>query len=272
MIEKIAKRMVYPTPPEYGFPYSQNQAYAAGQKQPLSLPREDIFGLGGDICETCLVIKPFIFVYQKGSPNQSSQSVIYPPHPCLGSRDRMSQEEQECYLNHNQTNGYPNALLTWIRGYWSKSQTMRLISLKISDGKPQRAEVQDISHNQLSTPSHEDEAFLVRIMMKQDYPSQGTKSIILRFKESDIPDFNTVLSTGHSPLIQPLTLTSSPIIKAIAESEHLITSEESLLSFLSYTRFNTFGLCRLGDEIYLLILVPNDFASDRTYHCEMAER
>lgn len=112
-IENIAERMVNPASSVPQFPLMQNPAYSFRQ-QPFSFPGEDIFGIGGYICSSCLVIKPVIFSYSIGSHDRSHPSIIYPLNSCYGSSERMSNEEQEHYLNYNQTHGYPTALLTWI--------------------------------------------------------------------------------------------------------------------------------------------------------------
>ncbi|MGB7663949.1 MAG: hypothetical protein WBL67_14540 [Nitrososphaeraceae archaeon] len=110
------------------------------------------------------------------------------------------------------------------------------------------------------------------------------KTILLDKKDEPVLEVRSVF-IGNSDQNVPLSYVDSfPIIRAIKESEYLITSENDIYSFLHYTRFKTFGLFRLNfgftslgnaettqvneDEIYLIVLVPVESTLNMCYLCE----
>jgi hypothetical protein len=84
LVDKIAQEAVYrtfllppPNLPMSNINYLNQQAF-------FNYPGEKIFGIGGHICENCLIIKPTIYLYGIDSNEGSSQSLIYPCNIVIG--------------------------------------------------------------------------------------------------------------------------------------------------------------------------------------------
>jgi hypothetical protein len=58
-------------------------------------------------------------------------------------------------------------------------------------------------------------------------------------------------------------------LKAIEASEQSIAMEDELLSYLSYTKFKTFGFFSLENESYLVMLVPEEYSLSRSYSYQL---
>lgn len=78
-----------------------------------------------------------------------------------------------------------------------------------------------------------------------------------------------VCSSEYHPSIRSPRVSNIPILKAIEKSEELIVSEDDLLSFLSHTKFSTFGVFKPGEKCYLVMLIPKKYASNMSYSCQL---
>jgi hypothetical protein len=94
------------------------------------------------------------------------------------------------------------------------------------------------------------------------------KSITLYYDTSYMISLNDVVTMKERASIRPTKISNASILMAIEKSEHLITSDDDLLSFLSYTKFSTFGLFKRGDESYLIMLVPEEYSLGRSFSCQ----
>ena len=77
-----------------------------------------------------------------------------------------------------------------------------------------------------------------------------------------------VLSISSHPSI-PSRVSNASILKAIQTSEQLITSEDELLSYLSYTKSKTFGFFSIENESHLVMLVPEEYSLSRSYSYQL---
>jgi hypothetical protein len=95
------------------------------------------------------------------------------------------------------------------------------------------------------------------------------KSITLPYDDSTMIQLSAVLSIENHPSIRSTKVSNASILMAIEKSEQLLTSEDDLLSFLSYTRFKTFGFFGIGNESYLVMLIPEEYSLSRSYNCQL---
>lgn len=280
-IDKIAERMVNHTtsltPPFLSMQKGAHQI----QQTSFSYPGESIFGIGGYVCEECLIIKPVIFAYSNASDDRGTLSFFYPMRLCYGSRLRFgSPQEQMDYIGYNKENGFPTALQTWTKTIWSKGQNMKLISLQIhgTKGSCSEADALNEASPRLSNSSNAngncigDKRNTIRIVVEQSDLRSPKRSITLSYDDSEVIQMNRVLSIGNHPSIRSMKISNAPILMAIEKSELLITAEEDLLSFLSFTRFKTFGFFGIENESYLVMLIPDVHSLNRSYTCQLLSR
>lgn len=109
---------------------------------------------------------------------------------------------------------------------------------------------------------------MLKITVEQNGLSTVNKSIILDYDDSDVTQMAAVLSISSHPDIRS-SVSNALILKAIETSEQLITSEGELLSYLSYTRFKTFGFFSIKNEFYLVMLIPEEYSLSRSYSCQL---
>jgi len=277
MIDRIAENTVnqtMPSPPSLSNP---DISYPILQ-QSFSYPRENIFGMGGYVCPECCVIKPIIFPYEIVSSGPPTQSLVYPMRSCYGKRDFGSSQERIEYLNYNEINGFPTVLQTWVRKIWSNGKKMKLRSLQIQGLVGSSCE-QDLlkekthnANNDLNknggNPQFSNRKHMLKVTVEQDGLTTVKKSIILDFNDSNMIRMTAVLSISSHPSIRS-SVSNASILRAIETSEQLITSEDELLSFLSYTRFKTFGFFSIENESYLVMLIPEEYSLSRSYSCQL---
>jgi hypothetical protein len=184
------------------------------------------------------------------------------------------------WIIYNKTNGFPTALQAWIRGIWSKGQNMKLISLQIQGAKESNNELDDFNKlgPRLSNKSNSNwnsnlqirnKGNSVRVIVEQKGLSSFKKSITLRYDDSNVIQLSAVPSIESHPSIRSTKVSNASILMAIEKSGQLITSEDDLLSFLSYTRFSTFGFFGIGNETYLIMLTPEEYSLGRSYSCQL---
>jgi hypothetical protein len=193
---------------------------------------------------------------------------------CYSNRDFESPQERIKYLNYNEINGFPTALQTWIRKIWSNGKNMKLISLQIeSPGssceqnrlKQTRDSTNDDHHfSSTGKPEFSNRKNMLKVTVEQNGLSRVVKSIILDYDDSNMIQMAAVLSIGSHPSIRS-SVSNASILKAIEKSEQLITSEEELLSFLSYTKFKTFGFFVIEGQSYLVMLTPEEYSLSGSY-------
>ena len=94
------------------------------------------------------------------------------------------------------------------------------------------------------------------------------KSMILYYDSSNMIQLSEVVTIEERSSMRPTKISNAAILMAIEKSEQLITSEDDLLSFLTYTKISTFGFFKRGNESYLMMLVPEDYSLGRRYSCE----
>jgi hypothetical protein len=277
MIDRIAENTVNQTMPSSPSLSTPNISYPIHQK-PFSYPGEDIFGIGGYVCPDCYLIKPIIYPYKIVSNGPLIQSQVYPMRACYGNRDFGSSQERIEYLNYNEINGFPTALQTWIRKIWSNGKKMKLRSLQIQGSigssceqdllKETTHNANDDLNNNVRNPQFSNRKNMLKVTVEQDGLSAVKKSIILDYDESNMIQLVAVLSiSSHSSIRSGVS--NASILKAIEASEQLIESEGELLSYLSYTKFKTFGFFSIENESYLVMLVPEEYSLSRSYSCQL---
>jgi hypothetical protein len=272
MIDRIAEKAANQTMSSSPFLSIPNNSYPIRQ-QPFSYPGEDIFGIGGYVCPNCCFIKPIIFPYKIVSNGPPTQSQVYPMRVCYGNRDFESPQERIEYLNYNENNGFPTVLQTWVRKIWSNGKKMKLISLQIqgSVGSKQDRfkDSANYDHNDnIGNPQFSNRKNMLKVTVEQDGPSTVKKSIILDYDDSNMTQMAAVLTISSHPSIRS-SVSNASILNAIETSEQLITSEGELLSYLSYTRFKTFGFFSIKNESYLVMLIPEEYSLSRSYSCQL---
>ena len=283
-IDKIAEGMINHTtsltPPFLSMQKGAHQI----QQTAFSYPGENIFGIGGYVCESCLIIKPVIFAYSNASDDRCTQSLVYPVRLCYGSRLRYfgSPQGHMDYIGYNKKSGFPTVLQTWTKTIWSKGQNMKLISLQIhgTKGSCSEADAFNEASPRLSNCNSSnangncigDKRNRIRIVVEQNDLRSPKRSITLSYDDSEVIQMSRVLSTGNHLSIRSTKISNAPILMAIEKSELLITAEDDLLSFLSFTRFKTFGFFGIGNESYLVMLIPDVHSLNRSYTCQLLSR
>ncbi len=251
-----------PSPPSLSTP---NISYPIHQ-QPFSYPGENIFGIGGYVCPNCYFIKPIIYPYKIVSNGPLIQSQVYPMRACYGNRDFGSPQKRIEYLNYNEVNGFPTVLQTWVRKIWSNGKKMKLRSLQIQGSTRYSA---DYDHNDnVGNPQFSNRKKMLKVTVEQYSLSAVKKSIILDYDDSNMIQLAAVLSISSHPSFRS-RVSNASILKAIETSEQLITSEGELLSFLSYTKFKTFGFFSIENESFLVMLIPDEYSFSRSYSCQL---
>lgn len=281
MVDKIAEEAVSPTRTTTTasslLPRLPNSTYPIHQP-PIRYPRENMFGIGGHLCKKCLFVEPIFYLYSTASTDRSTHSFVYPSNFCNGNSNLRSPHEQNDLIRYNETNGFPRVLLTWIRRIWSNGQNMKLISLRIHRPIDSTSELDDF-HNH-----HADHRFSngsnnsnlqfgnnkgsIKVIVEQEGSTGLKKSITLYYDSSYIIPLSGVVTIEERPAIRPTKISNAPILMAIEKSQQLITSEDDLLSFLSYIKFRSFGFFKLGDESYLVMLIPEEYSLGRSYSCQ----
>jgi hypothetical protein len=280
-VEQIVDMIVNPRPlnPQRSSP--ARQAFVSNMRRPLYV-REDVFGIGGYICPSCLTIKPVIFRYSDDTSPSNRSSRIYPIQACIGYSSGMSPEEQRRYLIYNNTRGIAPVLMRWITEMWSENHEMKLITFALPE--PKISAQRDSPKQPRLNGGGPLAVSRVRVTNKDRDKSLVRKTIVLRKEELNVEDIEPRFSTNLDSSAPFSSIDSSPILFAINESEYVITSENELYSFLCYTKFQTFGLFRVKVSVssstsnfatriyhyrdYLVILVPREYASDMKYTCE----
>jgi hypothetical protein len=181
-------------------------------------------------------------------------------------------------LNYNEINGFPTALQTWVRKIWSNGKKMKLRSLQIQGSigssceqdllKETTHNANDDLNNNVRNPQFSNRKNMLKVTVEQDGLSAVKKSIILDYDESNMIQLVAVLSISSHPSIRS-GVSNASILKAIEASEQLIESEGELLSYLSYTKFKTFGFFSIENESYLVMLVPEEYSLSRSYSCQL---
>lgn len=197
---------------------------------------------------------------------------------CYYKRDFGSSQERIEYLNYNEINGFPTVLQKWVAKIWSNGKKMKLRSLQIQGpvgSSCQRDLLKETTHNtnndlnnNVGNPQFSNRKNMLKVTIEQDGLTTVKKSIILDFNDSDMIRMDAVLSISSHPSIRS-SVSNASILRAIETSEQLITSEDELLSFLSYTKFKTFGFFSIKNESYLVMLIPEEYSLSRNYSCQL---
>ena len=277
MLDRIAENTVNQTMPSSPSLSTPNISYPIHQ-QSFSYPGENIFGIGGYVCPDCCLIKPIVFPYEIVSCGPLTQSLVYPMRSCYGKRDFGSSQERIEYLNYNETNGFPTVLQTGVRKIWSNGKKMKLRSLQIQgsvgsswdlDRFKETRYSTDYDHNDnVENPQFSNRKKMLEVTVEQNCLSAVKKSIILDYDDSNMIQLAAVLSISSHPSIRS-RVSNASILKAIEASEQLITSEDELMSYLSYTKFKTFGFFSIENESYLVMLVPEEYSLSRSYSYQL---
>ena len=277
MIDRFAEKVADQTTSSPPFLSIPNVSYPIRQ-QPFNYPGENIFGIGGYVCPNCYFIKPIIYPYKIMSNGPLIQSQAYPMRACYGTRDFGSSQERIEYLNSIEIDGFPTVLQTWVRKIWSNGKKMKLRSLQIQGSVESSCEqdllketthkANDDLNNNVGNPQYSNRKNMLKITVEQDGLSTVKKSIILDYDESNMIQLAAVLSISSHPFI-PSRVSNASILKAVQTSEQLITSEDELLSYLSYTKTKTFGFFSIENESHLVILVPEEYSLSRSYSYQL---
>jgi hypothetical protein len=280
VIDRIAENAANQTIPSPPFLSSSKISYPIRQ-QSFSYPGENIFGIGGYVCPNCCFIKPIIFPYENVSNGPPTQSLVYPMQLCYGNRDLGSPQEQIEYLNYNKINGFPTVLQTWVRKIWSNGKKMKLKSLQIQGSVGSSCEQDRLKeirysanydyNDNIGNPQFSNRKNMLKVTVEQNGLSTVKKLIILDYDSSNMIQMDAVLSISNHPSIRS-GVSNASILKAIEASEQLITSEDELLSFLSYTKFKTFGFFSIENGSYLMMLIPEEYSLSRSYSCQLIRR
>lgn len=269
IIDKTAEEMVSNTSSSPQFSSIPNIPYPFPQNR-FSIPGEKIFGIGGYICQKCDVIKPVIYAYPDESNDRSTQSLVYPVQSCYHKLAFPSAHDRTEYLNYNKINGFPTALRNWIRNIWS-NKNLKLISLQIQGTKGPTSEPNDFNQASplLSNNNSQNKGKRVKVIEEKYGLSSPKRSMTLYYGDSNVIQLSDVLSVGNHPSIRSTKVSNASILKAIEKSEQLITSEDHVLSFLSYAKFETFGFFGVRNETYLVMLIPEEYSLGKSYSCEL---
>lgn len=130
-------------------------------------------------------------------------------------------------------------------------------------------EENDISICSSNNPQFENRGKSVRVMVEQEGLPTSKKTIILPYDESNTIQLSPVVSVKNHPSIRAIDISTGPILKAIENSEQLLASEDDLLSFLGYAKFKTIGFFSIKNDSYLVMLMPEEFALNRSYSCHL---
>jgi hypothetical protein len=109
---------------------------------------------------------------------------------------------------------------------------------------------------------------MLKVTVERNSLSAVKKSIILDYDESNMIQLAAVLSISSYPSTRS-RVSNASILKAIETSEQLITSEDELFSYLSYTKFKTFGFFSIENESYLVMLIPEEYSLSRSYSYQL---
>ena len=123
-------------------------------------------------------------------------------------------------------------------------------------------------NDNVGNPQFSNRKNMLKVTVEQNGLSTVKKSIILDYDDSNMTQMASVLSISSHPSIRS-SVSNASILRAIETSEQLITSEDELLSFLSYTRFKTFGFFSIKNESYLVMLIPEEYSLSRSYSCQL---
>jgi hypothetical protein len=251
----------------------------------FSFAREDVFGITGYICPTCFTIKSAVFLYSSFSNMLERSPIIKFIDSCHTCNSQMTNKERNHYLKYNLVNGIAPLLLNWIKVFWPEDQKMKLVAIRVNELDIESpGDCPAILPPTVNKSSPRQRVTRLRIEASGKSPSLTQKSILLDRDEEPVFEVKTIFQRNSNHTVPLPYFDSFPIIRAIEESEYLITSEKDIYSFLHYTMFKTFGLFRLSfglkwfgnigntqddeEEIYLVMLVPNEFSLPMRYTCE----
>ena len=268
LVDRIAESMVQPQPPSYHQTYSPAAYANSMSKIPSyitpSFPVENIFGISGYICESCLVIKPKIILFTSSVDGRSGASEIRPIHTWHKQDSGMSKEDETAYLNHNKTYGYPKVLRAWIRGYWSKNKKMKIIAFHLPHT------ITSDSNTPNSVGNYTVPSYRIKIIMSDD-----------NFQNKNTAFLNYDASVNSETAFHEETTedASSIILEAIKNSEFVVESEDQLSAFLDQTKFSTFGFFRTKhfdrtatvDGVHLVTIIPYELTTNKKFSIEVIE-
>ncbi len=285
-LERDADTIVNP-PPAISSKMRSTANLAEGpNRSSFSFTTQDVFGISGYICRSCFTIKPAIYLYSSNFTLQDRSPTVKFVDPCHNCSSHMTNEEKQYYLDYNLGHGITPLLFNWTKVFWPQDQKMKLIAIRVNGLEIESpGDRPDTLPQTVNYPSPRQTVTRLRIEARGKYPSLIQKSILLDKDEEPILEVRSVFQTNSDPTVPHSHFDSFPIIRAIEKSEYPIASEKDIYSFLNYTRFKTFGLFRLNfgfnffgnegitqvseDEIYLVLLVPNEPALGMIYTCEL---
>ena len=192
--------------------------------------------------------------------------------------DFGSPQEQTDYIRYNEAHGFPTAVQTWIKNIWSFGQNMKLVSLEVNGANISKQEMHAFiwAGGRLSSSTDRNNNLYIsnkgnsaRIVVECVGKSSVRKLISLPYDDSNVIHLNAVHTPKYHPSIWSTKVSNAPILKTIEKSEELIVSEDDLLSFFRYTKFSTFGAFELGEKSYIVMLVPEKYASNMSYSCHL---
>ena len=155
---------------------------------------------------------------------------------------------------------------------------MKLISLQIhgsigSKSEPDKFHNHHVDHR-FGNGSRTDNLRLInnrdsiKVIVEQGGLMCIKKSMILYYDSSNMIQLSEVVTIEERSSLRPTKISNAAILMAIEKSEQLITSEDDLLSFLTYTKFSTFGFFKRGNESYLIMLIPEEYSLGKSYGCQ----
>jgi hypothetical protein len=267
LVDRIAENMVQPPLSSY----HQMRYPPAGIANSMrkispyvtpSLPIENIFGISGYICKSCLVIKPKIVLFTNSINGLTDPSEIYPMPTCHRQGSGKSKEDETYYLDYNKTYGYPKVLQKWIRGYWSKKAKMKIMAFHLPSTICSDSNTTNSIGN--SVPSYG-----IKITMSDEHI---LKKILFLSCDSSVH----LKLAVHEETIEG----ASPIIlEAIKNSEYVIETEDQLNAFLTQTKFSTFAFFHTKHSdrvpsvngVYLVAIFPHELTINRKFSIEVIE-
>ena len=193
-LDKIAESIVNPVSLSYErIPMKMNLSLVPRIRN-FSFVSEDVFGIEGYMCRSCLMIKPAILTYSSNPKRQTESMNIIHLDSCVTCSTQMSAEERSYYLNYNLTNGITPILFRWIREYWSDFDRLKLIARRISSLKIESPGYDPNVVNFRTTNSSPSKITHLTIACQRNLPPSIRRAVSLKLDELRVIELKTLSS------------------------------------------------------------------------------
>jgi hypothetical protein len=184
------------------------------------------------MCRSCLMIKPAILTYSCNPKRQSESTNIAYVDSCANCSTQMSKEEKSYYINYNLVNGIRPLLFSLIREYWPDFDRLKLIARRISNLKTKSPGYHPNLVNLRTTNSSPSKIAHLMIVSQRSLSPFIQRTVSLKLEELRVNEVNTMFTENSDRSIPLSRFDSIPIISAIKESEHPISSASDVYSLL----------------------------------------